>query len=64
MTFGDLQKSPEIEMIRLVNEACRIVGAYCSAYSFSFTIDQFPRAKPGRGLRRQFSGDPRPLPDE
>lgn len=48
----------DMERIRLVNEAYRIVMEYVTDYRFSFTEDEFYRQNPEERLRRQFEGDP------
>lgn len=48
----------DTERIREINEAYRVLNAYCGAYQFSFSRAEFLRQNPDEWFRHQFGKDP------
>ncbi|MBI1921797.1 MAG: J domain-containing protein [Geobacter sp.] len=48
----------DVERIRRINDAYRIVTNYVANYCFSFSEEEFYRQNPEERLMRQFEGDP------
>lgn len=46
------------EAMRRINAAYALLLAYCSAYRFNFSEEEFLEQNPGERLRRQFGWDP------
>ncbi|MDO3380340.1 J domain-containing protein [Geoalkalibacter halelectricus] len=48
----------DAERIREINEAYKVLTAYCGSYQFSFSHEEFLRQNPDEWFRHQFGKDP------
>ena len=54
----DRSSSTELEAIRSINRAHKIIMEYCRCYHFCFSEEEFLEQTPTERIRRQFGWDP------